>query len=101
MTSVANTFAIIAPTKNPSSRLKITSHAVQRYFRLKGRSTIDARPQAGHSSLRHRHSVRMIVRGSLFMQIQTFTLFSLEVDYLRSFSAKTQSLFLRPILRHA
>jgi len=34
--SVATTLAMIAPTKNPSSRLKITPHAVQRILRLKG-----------------------------------------------------------------
>src|SRR5205809_588218 len=58
---------MIAPTKNPSSRLKITPHAVHRVLRLKGFSNAAARPQAGHRSLRHRPSVRRIVRGSLFI----------------------------------
>src|SRR6266850_1821528 len=58
---------MIAPTKKPSSRLKITPHAVQRVFRLKGFSNTAERPQAGQRSLRHRPSVRTIVRGSLFI----------------------------------
>src|ERR1700694_1343401 len=67
MASVAITLAMIAPTKNPSSRLKITPQAVQRSLTLNGRPTIDPLPQAGHVSLRHRHRVRRIVRGSLFI----------------------------------
>src|SRR5204863_412510 len=43
-TSVATTFAMMAPTKKPSSRLKITPQKSHRCFRLKGRSTIDAGP---------------------------------------------------------
>src|SRR5712692_4160123 len=58
---------MIAPTKKPSSRLKITPQAAQRSWTLNGSPTIDALPQAGHVSLRHRHRVRRIVRGSLFM----------------------------------
>lgn len=66
MTSVATTLAIIAPTKNPSSRLKITPQAEQRWFRLKGRFAIDASPQTGHCSFKERTSVMTIVRGSRF-----------------------------------
>src|SRR5438045_4223802 len=67
-TSVATTFAMIAPTKNPSSRLKMTPQESQRCFKLKGLWTIDARPQTGHFNLRLRPKVIMIVRGSRFIQ---------------------------------
>src|SRR3954469_11818664 len=66
-TSVATTFAMIAPTKNPSSRLKIVSHTVQRCLRLNGRCTIEAAPHAGHCSFSARHRTRRIVRGSRFI----------------------------------
>src|SRR6266571_7502036 len=58
---------MIAPTKNPSSRLKIVGHDVQRAFMLRGRSMIEAWPQAGQRSLRHRHRVRTIARGPFFI----------------------------------
>src|SRR5437667_2132085 len=69
-TSVAMTFAMIAPTKNPSSRLKIVPQESQRCFRLNGLCTIDERPQTGHFNLRLRPKVSMIVRGSRFIQLR-------------------------------
>ena len=68
-TSVATTFAMIAPTKNPSSRLKMTPHESQPCFKLKGLCTIEERPQTGHFSFRLRPKVIMIVRGSRFIRI--------------------------------
>src|SRR5205809_6663510 len=68
-TSVAMTFAMIAPTKNPSSRLKMTPHESQRCFRLKGLCTIEERPQTGHFNLRLRPRVTIIVRGSRFIRL--------------------------------
>src|SRR5947209_7243204 len=71
--SVATTLAMIAPTKNPSSRLKTTPQAVQEVLTLNGRAKIAARPQAGHRSFRHLARMRKIARGFLFIdRIQTW-----------------------------
>jgi len=48
--SVVTTFANIAPTKKPSSRLKIELHEGQWCRIWNGRSAIDALPHAGHWS---------------------------------------------------
>ena len=53
-TSVVTMFTRIAPTKKPSSRLKIARHSEHRFLILKGRSTIDALPHAGQRSFRLR-----------------------------------------------
>jgi hypothetical protein len=52
--SVATTLIRIAPTKNPSSRLKMERHEAQWSLIRKGTLVIDASPHAGHRSLRHR-----------------------------------------------
>ena len=52
--SVATTLIRIAPTKNPSSRLKMEWHEAQWSLIRKGTLIIDASPHAGHRSLRHR-----------------------------------------------
>ena len=52
--SVATTLIRIAPTKNPSSRLKMEWHEAQWSLIRKGTLVIDASPHAGHRSLRHR-----------------------------------------------
>src|SRR5205085_9190769 len=65
--SVRMTFAMIAPTKNPSSRLKITPQASQSCLRLNGRLTIDAFPHTGHCNFKERHRTSPIVRASRFI----------------------------------
>src|SRR5262245_32393416 len=80
---------MMAPTKNPSSRLKITPQVEQVCFRLKGRATIEARPQTGHCSFRQRQKVSRIVRGSrLCFVIRT------GIDRIIEFSSKA------PKVRH-
>src|SRR5205807_9509730 len=65
--SVRMTFAMIAPTKNPSSRFKITPQASQSCLRLNARLTIDAFPHTGHCSFKERQRTSPIVRASRFI----------------------------------
>src|ERR1044072_5083663 len=66
--SVATTLAMIAPTKNPSSRLKMAPQSEQIFLIWKGRPTTEARPQTGQRSINERFSVRAIGRGSGFIE---------------------------------
>jgi len=54
--SVLITATMIAPTKNPSSRLKMVPHASQLSLTWNKRAKIRDRPQAGQRSSKHHSS---------------------------------------------